>query len=146
MTGKFGPRPQQQFTLPADLLENSKQEPLQVLIKPYRGIKHVPPELGAGDEATMVFVELQRCFKKAGCVAEGLLGNLIWGFEQCGYSSRAVAAGLTKLRHLGYIRYTDPLGNPIFEATIDTRNGGLPIWLRYTDKMINLFVREEIRG
>jgi hypothetical protein len=135
-------RPPAAFNLSTDLLENPNKEPLQILFKPYLGLKEIPSELAHGNETTLVFIGLQECHKKAGFVAEGLLGNIIWGFEQCGYDPRAVARGLTRLRDLGYIRYTDPLGNTIHEATFDPKNGGIPIWLRYTDKMVKLFVRE----
>src|SRR5271170_1518188 len=101
--------------LPSSVLRDSTPEPLQILVKPYLGIKEMPSELAKGDVATLVFVELNKCFKKAGYVAEGLIGNIIWGFEECGHDPRRIAAGLTELRRLGYIRYSDPLGGDIHE-------------------------------
>lgn len=132
----------QHITLSTSLLENSKLEPLQKIVDPYKGLIHIPADVGQGGPVTMVFIELQKCFQKAGYVAEGLLGNIIWGFSECGYDPKNTAAGLTALRKLGYIRYTDSLGNEIFEGTFDPSNGGKPIWIRYTTKMINLFVKE----
>jgi hypothetical protein len=129
----------QEVHLPASILENSKKEPLTPLISPYRGIKATPAELCAGDEATLVFVGLLDCFKKSNMVAEGLLPNVVWGFEQCGFDPRSVAMGLTKLRKLGYIRYTDDLGGEIFEQNFDPQK---PIFIRYTKKFIDLLVKE----
>lgn len=125
--------------LPSSLLRDATMEPLQVLVKPYLGITEMPAELSGNDVATFVFVELNKCFKKAGFVAEGLIGNIIWGFQECGFDPRHVAAGLTKLRAMGYIRYTDPQGNAIHEFNFDPKK---PVWVRYTDKMISLFVRD----
>jgi hypothetical protein len=134
MTKKFAPA----MHLPSSLLQDATKEPLQIIIKPYQGITHVPAELSGRDVASFVFIELNKCFKKAGFVAEGLIGNIVWGFEECGFDPQHVAAGLTKLRTMGYIRYSDPLGSEIHEFNFDPKK---PIWVRYTDKMIALFVR-----
>lgn len=66
-------------------------------------------------------------------VAEGLLGNIIWGFENSGYSPVHVGQGLTELRHKGFIRYTDAFGNPIHDHEFDPKR---PIWIRYTQKFL----------
>lgn len=130
---------QQNITLPSSLLTDSSAEPLKILLKPYKGITHTPADVGQGDVACFVFIELQKCFQKQGFVAEGLMGNVIWGFEQCGFDPRAVAAGLQALRKLGYLIYTDPRGTEIHELSFDPKT---LIWIRYTSKMLNLFVRE----
>lgn len=134
-------KPPQSIHLPSSLLVDPTKEPLKILQKPYFGIKEVPSELGNNDVATMVFIELNRCFEKAGFVAEGLLGNIIWGFEQCGYDPRHVAAGLTKLRALNYIYYSDELGNRLSEVMFDAKK---PIWIRYGKKFTDLIVREKL--
>ena len=89
----------------------------------------------------MVFIELNKCFKKAGFVAEGMLSNVIWGFENCGYDPVNVASGLSKLRSLGYIRYSDVRRNPISDIAFDPKK---PIWIRYEKKFTDLFVRSLI--
>ena len=127
--------------LPADLLRDSTREPLRVILNPYRGITHVPPELGRGDPACMVFIELQKCFQRQGFVAEGLMANIIWAFGECGYDPRAVAAGLTALRKLGYVEYTAPDGNPVHELSFAP---GPPIWIRYGRRFLDLLVREVV--
>lgn len=132
------PMPQKVF-LPSSLLEDSRAEPLSVRLPYYKGITEVPGDVGHGDEVTLVFIELQKVFKKAGNVSEGLMGNIIWGFEQCGYDPRAVAKGLSGLRTLGYTKYTDPVGEELHELSFDPKT---PIWIRYTNKMMDLFVKE----
>ena len=133
-------KPKQEFYLPSSILQDPTKEPLHVILTPYQGITHVPSELGHNDTATLVFIELNKCFKKAGFVAEGMLGNIIWGFEQCGYDPRYVASGLSKLRTLGYIFYTDEARMPIHETTYDY-DKKKPIWIRYSDKFKSLLVK-----
>lgn len=129
----------QGMTLPSSLLIDPTAESLDVILAPYRGITHVPSDLSG--QGLMVFIELQKCFKKADRVCEGLLGNVYWGFEQCGYDPRHVAAGLTDLREKGYIFYSDGSRARLSELLmIDHKK---PIWLRYTQKMMDLFVRGE---
>ena len=132
-------KPTQSVYLPSSLLQDPTREPLKVILTPYQGITHVPPELGQNDTATLVFIELNKCFKKAGFVAEGMLGNIIWGFQECGYHPNHVAGGLTKLRSLGYVFYSDERGNPIHETNFDPKK---PIWIRYAPKFVDLFVRQ----
>jgi hypothetical protein len=131
----------QEFHLPSSMLEDPTQEPLTIILTPYQGITHVPSELGTNDTASLVFIELNKCFKRAGFVAEGMLANLIWGFEECGYSANNVASGLSKLRRLGYVRYSDARGNPISDIAFDPKK---PIWIRYDKKFTELFVRSLI--
>jgi len=133
-------RPPQQVFLPSSLLENPNQQPLLQLRPSFRGVKEIPPELGTGDVATLIFVSLLDCFKRAEKVCEGLLGDLIWGFEQCGIEPRATAAGLTRLRVLGYIRYTDETGSNLSEINFDPTK---LIWIRYTSKFLNLIASED---
>lgn len=128
----------QNIFLPSSLLENATQEPLNIILRPYSGVTHVPSDLGQGGTETLAFIELQKCFQKAGFVAEGMLGNIIWGFEQCGYDPRAVASGISKLRTLGYIYYSDERGNPVHEQNFNQEK---PIWIRYTEKFRSLLVR-----
>ena len=87
----------------------------------------------------MVFVELNKCFKRQGNVAEGMLANVLWGFGECGYDQRHVAAGLARLRVLDYVLYTDERRVPISEFGFDPKK---PVWIRYTNKFTALFVRE----
>jgi hypothetical protein len=133
------PRPKPSVILPAELLENTTQEPLKIIVAPYLGVTHLPNDIQADGTALFVFNDLLSCFQQQGSVAEGLLGNLMWGFEQTGRDIRMVANGLMQLRKLGYILYSDPIGVPISEHNFIE---GVPIWIRYTPKMIGLMVRK----
>lgn len=135
------PMGRQEFYLPSSILQDPTQEPLQIILTPYKGITHVPSDLGQNDPVTMVFIELNKCFKKAGFVAEGMLSNIIWGFKECGYDPNVVASGLTKLRKLGYIFYSDERSNPIYEQDFNPKK---PVWIRYSQKFKELLVREII--
>lgn len=133
---------QPSITLPSSLLLDPTKEPLKIILTPYLGITHVPSELAVGNGPdTMVFIELNKCFKKAGFVAEGMMGNIIWGFELCGFDPRHVAAGLTSLRKRGFIKYTDESGEELHEYNFDPKK---PIWIRYHKKFTDLFVQNRI--
>lgn len=129
---------QQGITLSTSLLQDASMQPLRVILPSYKGITHVPTDLTAGGDKTpelMVFIELNKCFQKAGFVAMGRLGDLIWGFEQVGYDPIHVASGLTKLRHLGYLAYVDSANNPVSELFHDPK---APVWVSYTDKFLSV--------
>jgi hypothetical protein len=133
----------QDIVLSTSLLIDPSVEPLQTILTSYHGITHVPSELDG--PALMVFVELQKCFQKAGKVAEGLLPNVFWGFQQCGYDANHVAAGLTKLRALDYIYYSDAGRLPLSEFTLGM-SMKQQIWIRYTKKFTNLIVKNNTDG
>lgn len=135
-------KPAQKFFLPSSLLRDARHEPLTIILEPYRGVTHVPADLGSGDVACLVFIQLQNCFQKSGKVAEGMMHNIIWGFQECGFEPKHVAAGLTALRKLGYVQYTDEFKNELHELNFN--NPQNPIWIRYTKKMTDLFVREVV--
>lgn len=132
--------PRQNIYLPSSILQDATVQPLLKLRPGFVGVKQVPADLGQNDVAALVFMALVECFKKAKNIAEGELKDLIWGFEQCGHDPRAVAAGLTALRKLGYIYYTDPVGNKIAEHNFDPKKA---IWVRYADKLVNLFAETD---
>lgn len=130
-------KPKPSVVLPSSLLQDVRKEPLQVVAKPYLGITHRPSDV-TGGVAGVVFDLLLSCFQRQQQVAEGLLPNLIWGFQECGHDPRMVAAGLTELRSKGYLYYTDPIGNRISEHNFDPKT---PVWVRYQPKLLNLLVR-----
>jgi hypothetical protein len=133
---KFAPA----ITLPSSLLIDPTKEPLHVILDPYKGITHVPSDLASSaSPGLFVFTELNRCFDRQGKVSEGLLANVIWGFNQCGHDQATVGQGLAELRSKGYISYSDARGNPISETNFDPQK---PIWIRYTEKFKKIFVKE----
>mgnify|MGYP000222757479 CR=1 FL=1 len=133
-------KPKPSVVMSTDILVDSTKEPLLVIVPLYRGMSEVPSEISSGNQATLVFMGLHQCFAKDGRVAEGLLSNIIWGFENSGYDPKHVALGLTELRHRGFIRYTDGWGNPVHDHEFDPKR---PIWIRYTDKMLSTCAGEK---
>jgi hypothetical protein len=133
----------QAINLSTSMLTDPTMEPLHVILPLYNGITHVPSELDG--PALMVFIELQKCFQKSKKVCEGLLPNIIWGFEQCGYDPKHIAAGLTKLRTLKYIFYSDAGRSPYSEV-IMSPDKNIQIWIRYAPKMMNLFITGDNQG
>ena len=131
----------QDIVLPTSMLIDPTIEPLHQILPSYQGITHVPSDLDG--PALMVFIELQKCFKKAGKVCEGLLPNVMWGFEQCGFDAKHVAAGLTKLRCLDYLYYSDAGRLPVAEYNFNPKN---PVWIRYTKKFTDLLVKGPAAG
>jgi hypothetical protein len=133
--------PPQAMILSSSLLLDPSKEPLSVVRTSYSGITHVPTELAVGNGPDlMVFVELNNCFKKQGQVCEGMLANVMWGFEQVGYDPKHVAAGLTSLRKKGYIAYTDGNRVPISDYDFDPKK---TIWIRYTQKFLDLLIEKK---
>jgi hypothetical protein len=131
----------QAINLPTSMLIDPAIEPLCEILSPYKGISHVPSDLDG--PALMVFIELQKCFQKAGKVCEGLLPNVIWGLSQCGYDERHIAAGLTELRTLGYIYYSDAGRLPVAEWNFHPKN---PVWIRYTDRFKAVLIKGSVDG
>jgi hypothetical protein len=129
----------QSVILSSDLLDNTKAQGLTIIYPKYKGCKEIPAEVHGNGVALLTFHALVQCFEKKGNVAEGELPDLIWGFEQCGYDPRAVAAGLTELRRQGYLYYTDPLGVTITEQNFNPKH---PVWVRYTPKLLGLLAHE----
>lgn len=130
----------QAVTLSTSLLIDPTKEPLRQVQPFYRGVTHIPSDIEG--PALMVFIELQRCFQKAGNVSEGLLHNLIWGFEQCGYHPQHVAAGLTQLRNKGYLVYKDPSGSPVADSGI-LLSPPKYMWVTYSPKFLELLYKGE---
>lgn len=133
-------RPPNSIQLPSSMLIDPKKEPLKEILPFYRGITHVPSEIDG--PALMVFIELQKCFDKAGRVCEGLLGNLIWGLQEVGYDAKHIAAGLTQLREKEFIFYSDESGNRISSLILDPTSKIM--WLRYGKKFLDVIVKGEV--
>lgn len=137
-------KPVQAIELSSSLLIDPTKEPLRIILTPYRGITHVPSELASSNgPELMVFIELNKCFAKAGNVSEGMVANIIWGFRECGFDEKHTAAGLFKLRNMGYLDYTDAAGFPLRDLDFDPKK---PIWIRFTKKFTDLLVRETHEG
>jgi hypothetical protein len=69
-------------------------------------------------EAQIVLQALFSCFERQKSVNEGLIGDLVWGFAQCGIAHECTWIGLQELVKLGYIKFQAPDGEYI-EPTSD---------------------------
>lgn len=84
-------------------------------------------------EAQIVLQALFSCFEKQGTVAEGILEDVYWGFEQNTppIPRNLVWNGLRELRALGYVRFQAPDNVLAFEP--------IPAaWLRYQPKLLDM--------
>jgi hypothetical protein len=96
--------------------------------------RSIPPLLP--DEARLVLHLLFECFEKAGFVAEGLIGDILWGFEQV-YppTPRALTyAGLKYLETYGYIKCQAKDGAYV-SLDSDASSGA---FIRYQPKLLEL--------
>ena len=53
----------------------------------------------------MVLQALFSCFERAGSVDEGLVGDFIWGFQQCGIPPALTINGLKDLQARRFIKF-----------------------------------------
>lgn len=84
------------------------------------------------DEAQITLRLLFDCFQKAGHVSEGLIGDLLWGFEQCNIPPRLTFEGLVQLESFGYIRFQAKDGAFISKESTLLESA----WVRYTPKLL----------
>jgi len=110
------------------------KQPLRT-IKPFAKLVHSIPDL-LKPEAQITLQALYDCFSRAGVVKEGLIGDLIWGFEQCGIPRQCTAAGLEALAASGYLKFQAP-DNTFIEFSSDQIGKA---WVRYEPKLLqNLY-------
>lgn len=88
------------------------------------------------DTGKAVLELLFSCFEKAGHVSEGLIGDLIWGFQQITppVPAEVTVSGLRALESFGYIKFQAKDGNFI-DFSSDAITGA---FVRYTEKLLSL--------
>ena len=92
--------------LKQEVVVENKPQPLRS-IRPYaKACLQVPALLE--QEAVIVLHLLFECFAKAKVVKEGLIGDLMWGFNQIGVASELTYRGLSQLEKHGYIKFQAP--------------------------------------
>jgi len=94
----------------------------------------VPPLLP--DESRYVLHLLFECFEKAGFVAEGLVGDLMWGFEQVYPPTPRTLTyvGLKYLEAAGYVKYQAKDGSYV---PLDS-DASSSAFIRYQPKLLEL--------
>ena len=95
-------------------------------------VKNVPTTLTP--EAQIVLQALFDCFSRSNRVEEGLVGDLGWGFAQCGIPPHCTAVGLKDLEKNAYIKFQAP-DNTFIEATSDHIDKS---WVRYQTKLLDM--------
>lgn len=92
----------------------------------------IPGSLSA--EAQVTMRALFDCFEKCGAVKEGLIEDLLWGFEQCGIPRKLTAKGLVDLEAASYLYFETPDNTLItFEAARIHE-----CWVRYQPKLLDM--------
>lgn len=112
-------------------VENNPQE-LRTIRPCFRAAREIPTLLP--EEAQIVLRLLFDCFERQSRVAEGLIGDLIWGFQQCGFPAELTFNGLMQLEKYGYIRFQAKDGQFI-NHTSDKMESA---WIRYEKKLKDL--------
>jgi hypothetical protein len=115
------------------VIDPTKQELRK--LRPYSKMHQQMPAL-LPDLGRAVLELLFNCFDKAGHVSEGLIGDLIWGFQQVTppIPGEITINGLKQLETYGYVKFQAKDGSYIsFDS--DKITGA---FVRYTDKLLNL--------
>jgi hypothetical protein len=103
------------------------------LMRPFFKLAESIPSL-LPNEAQITLRALFDCFEKSGEVKEGIIEDILWGFEQCGIPRKLTAKGLVSLESAGYICFQAPNNTPItFEAAKIHE-----CWIRYQPKLLDM--------
>jgi hypothetical protein len=125
-----GATPQSVMTLQATV--EVKPQELKI-IRPYDVIKaRIPGSLSS--EAQEVLRALFACFEKQNSIKEGIVGDMIWGFEQACVAPDHTLKGMLDLCKEGYLKIRAP------DSSLVTLYGDrmLECWVSYEPKLLNL--------
>ena len=111
---------------------DSKPQELRVL-RPYsQSQSHIPTDMPA--EAQIVMHALFDCFDKQKEVKEGVIVDLVWGFQQSGISDALTVGGLAQLEERGYVKFQAP-----DNAFVDIKSTQIDkAWVRYQKKLLDV--------
>ena len=113
--------------------EVKKKQDLNLIYPTYKGFKGFP-----GDSpGAVVMAGFAAIFERQGCIAEGTLTDIFFGFETSGWDISFVGRGMTELKILGMIYYTDENHISMPEEYFITNNA-VP-WVRYSKKFLDCF-------
>jgi hypothetical protein len=123
-----------QQRLDVDLLPGTRTAPQELKqIRPFSGlINAIPYTLPS--EAQIVLRALFDCFERARSVQEGIIEELLWGFEQCGLPRQLTAHGLVFLEKAGYVRFQTRDGVFTDFASAKTADS----WIRYEPRLLEM--------
>lgn len=130
-TDRLGKRTQK---LEVDLLPGTRTAPQELKeVRPFFALKASIPQ-SLPPEARKVMEALFDCFEKARSVQEGIVEELLWGFEQCGIDRRVTGTGLFLLEKHGYLKFQGRDG--AFIEFISARTADT--WVRYQPKFLEM--------
>lgn len=112
----------------------NKPQPLRKLRSSFMANVMIPGHLCG--EAQIVLKALFSCFEKQGNVQEGLIGDLMWGFEQCAppVPRQLTFKGLANLAAAGYVKFQAP-DNSFVDIMSDQIGKA---WVRYQPKLLDM--------
>lgn len=120
--------------LEVGLLPETRTAPQELnRIRPFFALAHSIPET-LPPEAKIVMRALFDCFERAGAVSEGIIEELLWGFEQCGIARKLTGTGLFQLEKAGYVKFQTRDG--AFMEFISVRTADS--WIRYQPLLLGL--------
>lgn len=120
-----------QVDLPAESLAQQKLH----VVRPFEHLADAIPG-SLSSEAQIVMRALFDCFDRQGQVKEGLLDDLLWGFEQCGIPPMLTYEGLRVLERSGFIEFTTLEHMPV----LDLKMVKSPkfVWVKYRRKLLDM--------
>lgn len=120
--------------LEVQLLPETRTAPQELKkIKSFAGlVASIPSSLQA--EAQMVLQALFDCFERSGSIQEGIIEELMWGFEQCGFPRKLTAHGLVFLEKAGYVKFQTRDGSFVEFVSAKTKDS----WIRYQPKLLEM--------
>ena len=107
-------------------------QPLKQLRPFIQAVSAIPALLPA--EAQIVLQNLLSCFEKQGNVSEGLIGDILFGFNACNIPSECTYVGLKQLSDAGYIKFQAKDGTFV-PLESDQATGA---FVRYQKKLLDL--------
>ena len=123
---------------PNNLVVNVSGE-VDMKMQPLRDVRPVihAPKVIPGDldqAGTMVMALLFKVFERQQYIKEGLIGDLLFGFDQCGVPSDMSIMGLKDLNKKGYIKFQAKDNTYV---SIDSDKAG-SAWIKYMPKLKSL--------
>ena len=119
-----------------EAIVDTTMQPLRK-IRPYAAAcLHIPGNLS--EQAQMTLHALFDCFEKQQNVEEGLIGDLIWGFQQSNIPPEVTIQGLQVLALGGYVKFQAP-DNTYVDFSSDKIEKA---WVRYQPKLLEMVYEE----
>lgn len=92
------------------------------------------PTASLTDNAKHILWGLMHCFENAGDAREGLVKDIIWGFQVSGYEPEQVAYGLVDLKRAGLVGFETPDG----VETDENCSNLAECWLTYKKPLLEI--------